>query len=245
LSLSQEKSPMSEQARRSRKGTTTWGRISKPHPTSRYTGAKSAIPSKDDHTPDVVSTPLAPPSTRQPHFYLFKSEPDTRLHPRTGQEMKFSIEDLEQQPNQRCQWDGVRNYQARNILREMCVGDRGFFYHSNCKNPGIVGIVSVVSEASPDPTQFDSQDGHYDPKSDPEQPKWVMVEVQLEHKLKRKVSLEELKRFGRGNGPLSGMVLLRSGRLSVQNVSRAEFEFVVELSERDEDVKKCDCPGES
>ena len=101
------------------------------------------------------------------NYWLMKSEPDS-----------FSIDALYNRPNQTEHWDGVRNYQARNMMRdEMKLGDLIFFYHSNCDVPGIVGIMEIVKESYPDFTAFDPEDQHYDPRSDPEDPRWIMVDV--------------------------------------------------------------------
>ena len=150
-------------------------------------------------------------------FWLLKSEPEV-----------FSIDDLRSSPSKTTCWDGVRNYQARNFLRAMQVGDRAFFYHSNCAEPGIVGIVSVVREAYPDPTAFDRRDPHYDPKSDRRHPTWYMVDVTLERKLERSISLTELK--ARANGALAGLLLLRRGnRLSVLPVDEHHWNRIAAL----------------
>ncbi|CAI9624600.1 unnamed protein product [Staurois parvus] len=117
------------------------------------------------------------------HFWLMKSEPESRIE--KGMDMKFGIEDLKAQPDQRACWDGVRNYQARNFLRQMKVGQEAFFYHSNCKEPGIAGIVKIVKEAYPDHTQFDTKNPHYDASSSQENPKWSMVDVQFVRMLGR------------------------------------------------------------
>lgn len=167
-------------------------------------------------------------------YYLLKSEPESRIDPRTGQDMKFSIEDLMKQEDQTASWDGVRNYQARNVMREMRLGDLGFFYHSSCKEPGIVGIVEVVREAYPDHTQFLPEDSHFDPKSTKENPRWDMVDVKLVRPLRRKISLDELKRYRDASGPLSEMALFRSGRLSVQPVRKKEFDFILQREEDNE-----------
>src|SRR5579859_7907347 len=107
-------------------------------------------------------------------FWLMKSEPDA-----------FSIDDLAKRPKQIEPWSGVRNYQARNFMRQMKRGDRAFFYHSSCDEVGIAGLMSIVAEAYPDPTQFDPKDDHYDAKAKREQPSWDLVEVKFERKLKR------------------------------------------------------------
>ena len=121
----------------------------------------------------------------------------------------------------------MRNYQARNFMRrEMKRGDLAFFYHSNCAEPGIVGIVEVVREAYPDHTAFDASDPHYDPKSDPDNPRWYMVDVKYKRKLKRLIPLAELKTHA--DGALSGFALLRRGnRLSVLPVSEEHWQFIL------------------
>ncbi len=151
-------------------------------------------------------------------YWLFKSEPE-----------EFSIDDLAAQPKQTDHWDGVRNYQARNFMRdEMRVGDLAFFYHSNCKEPGIVGLVRVTREAYPDHTAFDPGDKHFDPKSDPDDPRWFMVDVSFERKLERVISLRELKTHSELR--LKGFPLVRRGnRLSVMPVSKAHWKFILSL----------------
>ncbi|WP_421620713.1 EVE domain-containing protein [Alkalilimnicola ehrlichii] len=154
------------------------------------------------------------------NYWLMKSEPD-----------EFGIEDLKQRPDQIEPWDGVRNYQARNMMRDqMKVGDLAFFYHSNTKPPGIVGIVEIVREGYPDPTQFDPDDKHYDPKSDPEKPRWYLVDVKFKATLPRKVTLHELKRQPK----LEGMKLLaRGNRLSVMPVEPDHWAHIIALAEQD------------
>ena len=151
-------------------------------------------------------------------YWLFKSEPST-----------FSVEDLAASPRRRTHWDGVRNFQVRNFMRDrMKIGDRGFFYHSSCPQPGIVGIVEVVKEAYPDHTQFDPEDSHYDPDSEHSEPRWYMVDIALERQLERLISLTELKKFA--GGALKNMPLLRRGnRLSITPVSEAEWNFILAL----------------
>jgi predicted RNA-binding protein with PUA-like domain len=130
---------------------------------------------------------------------------------------EFGIDDLAASPDQTAHWDGVRNYQARNMMRDrMRVGDQVFFYHSNAEPPGIVGIMEVVREAYPDHTAFDPGDKHYDPKSDPASPRWVMVDVRLVRKLARLIPLSELKT----QPALAELALLRRGnRLSIMPVT--------------------------
>jgi len=149
--------------------------------------------------------------------WLLKSEPDV-----------FGIDDLAAAPRKTTCWDGVRNYQARNFLREMKRGDQAFFYHSNCAEPAIVGIVSVVKEAYPDHTAFDPRDPHYDPGSTPDKPRWYMVDVKLERKLARPITLAEMRTHA--DRELAGFTLLRRGnRLSVLPVSDAHWRFILAM----------------
>jgi predicted RNA-binding protein with PUA-like domain len=145
-----------------------------------------------------------------------KSEPDV-----------FGIDDLKNQKNQTEPWDGVRNYQARNFMRDqMKKGDQIFFYHSNCKQPGIVGIAKVAKEAYPDHTAFDPEAKYYDPKSDPDNPRWFMVDVKFVRKLKRTITLEELKQMPE----LEEFPLVRRGnRLSIMPVTKEHWEIILEL----------------
>lgn len=149
--------------------------------------------------------------------WLVKSEPHV-----------FSIDDLASAKDRTTHWDGVRNYQARNTLRDsMKVGDPVFFYHSNCDVPAIVGLAKVVRAGYPDFTAWDENDPHYDPKCDPENPRWYMVDIQFVEKFKRPLTLTGL----RGVSGLQKMVLLQKGsRLSVQPVSPAEYSTILELS---------------
>jgi predicted RNA-binding protein with PUA-like domain len=148
--------------------------------------------------------------------WLLKSEPDV-----------FGIDDLAAAPGRTTHWDGVRNYQARNFMRdEMKRGDLAFFYHSSCAEPAIVGIVKVVKAGYPDHTAFDSRDPHYDPGSNPDAPRWYMVDVKLERKLKRPITLVELKQHA--DAELAGFALLRRGnRLSVLPVSDEHWRFII------------------
>ncbi len=140
---------------------------------------------------------------------------------------EFSIDDLKNKPDKTEPWDGVRNYQARNMMRDdMKKGDLVFFYHSNCDVPGIVGIMAIHKEGYPDPTAFDPNDKHYDPKSDPDNPRWIHVDVKYKRKLKRTVSLSELKE----QKSLENMKLLQRGnRLSVMPVTKKEWDYILSL----------------
>nr|WP_308984370.1 EVE domain-containing protein [Coraliomargarita sp. SDUM461004] len=143
-----------------------------------------------------------------------KSEPDV-----------FSFEDLKARPNQTEPWDGVRNYQARNFMRDvMQVGDTILFYHSNTNPPGVAGIAQVASAAYPDPTAFDPKSKYFDAKSDPAKPRWMLVDVSYKADLKRLVSLQEMKSMP----ALADMrALQRGNRLSICPVSEAEFQAIV------------------
>ncbi len=149
-------------------------------------------------------------------YWLMKSEPAS-----------FSVDDLQGRPRHTEAWDGVRNYQARNFMRQMRLGDRAFFYHSSCDEPGIVGLMRVAAEAYPDPTQFDARHHHYDPASKPEEPRWSLVDMQLERKLKRVISLTELRGHEK---KLPGFRLLaRGARLSVMPVTPAQWDYILKL----------------
>lgn len=150
------------------------------------------------------------------NYWLMKSEPDV-----------FSIDDLKNRPNQTEPWDGVRNYQARNMLRdEMKKGDLAFFYHSSCEIPGIVGIIEIAKEGYPDPTAFNPKHRYYDPKSKRDKPTWYLVDVKFKRKLKRTIPLTEL----RDKKPLQNMKLLQKGnRLSVMLVTKKEWDYILSL----------------
>ena len=140
----------------------------------------------------------------------------------------FSIDDLKNQPGKTEPWDGVRIYQARNMMRDdMKKGDRVFFYHSNCKLPGIVGVMKVHKESYPDPTAFDPEDLHYDPKSDPDNPRWMLVDVKFVRKYKRTISLAELRQHEK---QLANFALLRPGnRLSIMPLNKAQWDYIEAL----------------
>ena len=146
-------------------------------------------------------------------YWLMKTEPGA-----------YSIDDLEQ--DRQTHWDGVRNYQARNFMRDdMRVGDGVLFYHSNCKPPGVVGLAGIVREGYPDHTAFDPGDMHYDPKSDPSSPRWFMVDMEFGVRFDQIVSLEALK----AEPGLEEMVVTKRSRLSVQPVTAGEFEVVKKM----------------
>lgn len=153
-----------------------------------------------------------------PKYWLMKSEPSC-----------YSIDDLKRDKVE--PWDGIRNYQVRNMMRdEMQVGDRALFYHSNAGNEtGIVGEMTIASKAYPDPTQFDPESDHPDPKSDPENPRWLLVDVKYASKFKHPVTLSEMKLDPR----LEGVAVLKKGnRLSVMPISKKHYEYLVKLGQK-------------
>ena len=153
------------------------------------------------------------------NHWLLKSEPGT-----------FSIDDLAARPRKTTSWDGVRNFQVRNMLRDAVrKGDQAFFYHSSCAVPGIVGIVTVTREAYPDATAFDPMDAHYDAGSTPENPRWYTIDVRLTARFDRVVTLDELR--GHASATLSDLLILRRGnRLSVTPVAKREWDFILSLA---------------
>lgn len=151
-------------------------------------------------------------------YWLMKSEPDD-----------ISIDDLHDSPNHTMAWQGIRNYQARNFIRDqITLGDQVLFYHSSCKVPGVVGIATVVSQPTLDESAFDPQSRYFDPKSEPDKPRWWQVDIQFTAKLNQIVSLQQLK----SDPALQYMVLVTKGaRLSVQPVNADEFAHIVMLGQ--------------
>ena len=150
------------------------------------------------------------------NYWLMKSEPN-----------EFGIDDLFNKTDLTEHWDGVRNYQARNMMRDaMKLGDQVFFYHSNCDEPGIVGIMEVAREGYPDFLAFDPNDKHLDPKSSPDNPRWFMVDVKYVKKLSRTITLKELKQHPQ----VEELALVRRGnRLSIMPVSKQQWDFILSL----------------
>jgi predicted RNA-binding protein with PUA-like domain len=147
-------------------------------------------------------------------YWLMKSEPDV-----------YSIDDLERDGRE--MWDSIRNYQARNMMRDdMRIGDEVFFYHSSCKEPGITGIARVASEPYPDPTQFDPDSKYFDPKSGKDNPRWILVDVEFVRKLKQPITLTRIK----AQPGLEDMVLTRRGnRLSIMPVSQEHWDLILTI----------------
>lgn len=150
-------------------------------------------------------------------YWLMKSEPDC-----------FSVDDLAKRPKQTSPWDGVRNYQVRNMFRDnMKEGDLAFFYHSSCDEPGVYGVMEIASNAYPDPTQFDPKADHYDAGSKPEEPRWLLVDVKFQRKLKRPVLLTEIRKH---EAKLAGLRILEKGsRLSVTPVKKEHWDYILKL----------------
>ncbi len=150
--------------------------------------------------------------------WLIKSEPSV-----------FGIDDLAAARARTTSWEGVRNYQARNLIRDQIErGDQAFFYHSSCEVPGIAGIVRVVRAAYPDRSALDRKDDHYDPASSADNPRWYTFDVQLLRRLKRVITLDELRAHSAEE--LAGMIVLRAGnRLSVMPVEEAHWRFILTL----------------
>jgi len=150
--------------------------------------------------------------------WLLKSEPET-----------FSIDHLAAAAGKTSCWDGVRNYQVRNYMRDqMKVGDQGFFYHSSCAVPGIAGIVTISKAAYVDHTQFDAKHHHYDPASKRDDPRWLMVDVKLQRKFKRIITLDELRQYA-GKELQELLILKRGNRLSITPVTKHDWQFILGL----------------
>src|SRR5690606_24612303 len=183
---------------------------------------------KDTNLHPSTSTPNTTHKTNQTtlsskKYWLLKSEPQI-----------FSITDLESSPDHTTSWTGVRNYEARNMLKsEMKVGDLAFFYHSNCKIPAIVGIVEIVKSGYQDETQFDKSSHYYDPKASHSDPKWFTVDVKLVRRFEESVTLEELKKYD----TLKDMQLLNRKRLSVMIVREKEWECIIEIEKKKQKMK--------
>ena len=159
-------------------------------------------------------------------YWLMKAEPESRME--KGKEVKFSIDDLCAQKTS--PWDGVRSHAAKRHMEAMHVGDLGFFYHSNCKTPGIAGVLKVTREAYPDHTAWDPAHPYYDAKSDAQDPKWWMVDVGYVRHLPNFMPLKTLK----ANSNLLDMAMLKQSRLSVSPVRQSEWDLILSLAEEDQ-----------
>jgi predicted RNA-binding protein with PUA-like domain len=148
-------------------------------------------------------------------YWLMKSEPDV-----------YSIDDLRRDGREML--DSIRNYQARNMMRDdMRIGDEVFFYHSNCKEPAIAGIAKVASKPYPDPTQFDKKSRYFDPKSTQDEPRWILVDVEFVRKFKKPITLAEIK----ANKDLEDMILVRRGnRLSIMPIEKNHWDLILTMA---------------
>lgn len=203
---------------------------------------KTSLEAKKSSTIASSDEPVKSSTSSLESCWLMKAEPDPRLE--KGIDISFSVDKFAEMPNSITQWDGVRNPEARTMMREkMKVGDKVLFYHSNCKLPGIAGLAKVVKEGYPDYTAWDSKHPYFDPKTDKENPKWFMVDVQLERKLPNLVPLALLQLLRDDSSKklnyltkvhrnaISSMQLLNRGRLSVQYVEPDAYEAIVLLGE--------------
>ncbi|KAI0891016.1 DUF55-domain-containing protein [Annulohypoxylon nitens] len=194
--------------------------------TKTKTTAKTKTKGKDATQSSSVSKTEAEkaPDSSEKSYWLMKAEPESRIE--RGVDVKFSIDDLKSRTEPE-PWDGIRNYVARNNLRDMKKGDIAFFYHSNCKEPGIVGTMEIVQEHSPDLSAHDPTTAYYDASSKPDNPKWSVVHVVFRSKFKQQIGLKELRDMGKPGQPLESMQMLKQTRLSVSRVSPAEFEYLM------------------
>ncbi|KAF3480885.1 thymocyte nuclear protein 1 [Arthroderma uncinatum] len=168
-------------------------------------------------------------------YWLMKAEPETRLE--KGVDVRFSIDDLRAATEPEG-WDGVRNAAARNHMRAMKKGDIAFFYHSNCKVPGIAGTMQIVRESSVDESAFDPAHPYYDPKSNRDSPKWDWVHVQFRSKFKNLVTLADIKSHAKPGGALENLQMVKQSRLSVSPVTEEQWKFLMSLAEEEEPVKE-------
>ncbi|KAB5536236.1 PUA-like domain-containing protein [Coniochaeta sp. 2T2.1] len=215
--LAPKKTPLKKEAKPVKEAPKAAKNNAKPVKVKEDVESKDGVKEEDDTTDGL----------RQ--YWLMKAEPETRLE--GGVDVRFSIDDLaaktEPEP-----WDGIRAYAARNNLRAMKKGDLAFFYHSNCKEPGIVGTMEIVEEHSPDLTAHDPKAPYYDPKDKPSDPKWSVVHVVFRSKFDVQIGLKELRTLCAPGKPLENMQMLKQSRLSVSKVSAGEWKFINELAER-------------
>lgn len=201
-----------------------------------FVDVTEGIETEDDETAHGEKSIANDTSNDGRSYWLMKAEPDSRFETTASGkrvDVKFTIDDLRAnaQPEP---WDGIRNLSAQKNLRAMRIGEQAFFYESSCKIPGIVGTMEIVQEASPDQTAFSEDSPYYDPKSEPDKPKWQAVHVSFRRKFK-KISLKEMQRFSKTGGVLAGMDLMRQSRLSVGKVTSAEWDFIQTLVDGDDE----------
>ncbi|KAL7902753.1 PUA-like domain-containing protein [Trichoderma sp. SZMC 28014] len=201
--------------------------------------AKGQKAAKDDtkssravsEDPDIDSIPTTNPDAPRHDgewYWLMKAEPESRFE--NGIDVRFSIDDLRAREKPEG-WDGIRAYAARNHMRNMNAGDKAFFYHSNCKEPGIAGVMEIVKEFSEDKSARRPGTPYYDPQSSKDNVRWSLVHVEFRKKLAVPIGLKELRELGKPGGPLENMMMLKQGRLSVSRVSKEEWEALNEIAD--------------
>ncbi|KAL7792135.1 PUA-like domain-containing protein [Trichoderma ceciliae] len=181
--------------------------------------------------PDIDSIPTVNPEAPRHDgewYWLMKAEPESRFE--NGIDVRFSIDDLRSREKPEG-WDGIRAYAARNHMRNMNVGDKAFFYHSNCKEPGIVGTMEIVKEFSEDKNARRAGTPYYDPHSSKDNIRWSLVHVEFRKKFAVPIGLKELRELGKPGGPLENMQMLKQGRLSVSRVSAGEWKALCEIAD--------------
>ncbi|RFU77258.1 thymocyte nuclear 1 [Trichoderma arundinaceum] len=181
--------------------------------------------------PDVDSIPTVNPEAPRHDgewYWLMKAEPESRFE--NGIDVRFSIDDLRSREKPEG-WDGIRAYAARNHMRNMNAGDKAFFYHSNCKEPGIVGVMEIVKEFSEDKNARRPGTPYFDPQSSKDNVRWSLVHVEFRKKFAVPIGLKELRELGKSGGPLENMQMLKQGRLSVSRVSAEEWKALCEIAD--------------
>ncbi|KAF2400309.1 DUF55-domain-containing protein [Trichodelitschia bisporula] len=191
--------------------------------------SRTSPPSNAAPASAAAGDPERQPGERR--YWLMKAEPNSRIE--KGIDVKFSIDDLAAKTEPET-WDGIRNHVAKNNLLAMKKGDLAFFYHSNCKVPGVVGIMEIVGEAQVDETAWDPKSPYYDPKCSSDKPKWFCPLVEFRKKFNTIVTLETLKKECQPGTPLANIQLLKLSRLSVSKVSRDEWDHIIKLAEQQE-----------
>ncbi|QYT01618.1 EVE domain-containing protein [Trichoderma simmonsii] len=182
--------------------------------------------------PNIDSIPAKNPDAPRHDgewYWLMKAEPETRFE--NGIDVRFSIDDLRAKEKPEG-WDGIRAYAARNHMRNMNQGDKAFFYHSNCKEPGIAGIMEIVKEFSEDKSARRPGTPYYDPQSSKDNVRWSLVHVEFRKKFAVPIGLKELRELGKPGGPLENMQMLKQGRLSVSRVSAEEWKALCEIADK-------------
>ncbi|KAI4724808.1 DUF55-domain-containing protein [Aureobasidium sp. EXF-10728] len=194
----------------------------------------------DDPTHDANITEATTIIQADRSYWLMKAEPESRIEKNANGDdvdVKFTINDLRSRTEPE-PWEGIRNAQAQNNMKAMKVGDLAFFYESNCKKPGIVGVMEIVNEASPDLHAFEKSSVYYDPKSDPAKPKWMLVHVEFRRKFSDKFTLKDLQKFSQPGGALAEMEVFKQSRLSVTKVTRPQWDFIMsQIDEEDDEME--------